>query len=70
MSNRLRREAKEKKRRKQIRLRKARQLRAERCDRLLLDAETEWHAKRSDRAEHLLEKVLRINPHHSRPDEI
>ena len=65
MSNPLRRQAKEKQRRKQIRLRKARQLRAERCDRLLFDAETEWHAKRSDRAEHLLGKVLRINPHHT-----
>jgi superfamily II DNA or RNA helicase len=61
MTNQRRREAKEKKRAERLRLRRARQLQTEQCDRLLFEAEIEWRAKRWDRAEHLLERVLRIN---------
>jgi superfamily II DNA or RNA helicase len=64
MTNQRRRHAKEKKRAARIRLRKARRLEAQQCDRLLFEAEIEWRAKRSDHAERLLEKVVRINPHH------
>lgn len=64
MTNQRRRAAKEKKRAARIRLRKARRLEVQQCDRLLFEAEIEWRAKRSDRAERLLEKVVRINPHH------
>ncbi|HEY6362373.1 MAG TPA: SNF2-related protein [Vicinamibacterales bacterium] len=63
MTNHRRREAKEKKRHERIRLQKARRFRAQQCDRLLFEAEMEWRAKRSEHAERLLEKVVRINPH-------
>jgi superfamily II DNA or RNA helicase len=65
MTHHRRREAKEKKRQARIRLQKASRLRAQQCDRLLFEAEMEWRAKRSERAERLLERVVRINPHHS-----
>ena len=65
MTNHRRREAKEKKRHERIRLERARRLRAQQCDRLMFEAEVEWRAKRSERAERLLEKVVRINPHHT-----
>ncbi len=64
MTNHRSREAKEKKRQARIRLQKVRRLQAQQCDRLLFEAEMEWRAKRSERAERLLEKVVRINPHH------
>jgi hypothetical protein len=60
-----RREAKEKKRQERLRLRKTSRLRALQCDRLMFEAEMEWRAKRSDRAERLLEKVVRIHHHHT-----
>jgi superfamily II DNA or RNA helicase len=63
MTNQRRREAKEKQRADRLRLRKARQLQSAQCDRLLFEAELEWHAKRWDGAERLLAKVLRINAH-------
>ena len=63
MTNPRRREAKTKKRQTRIRLRKSRRLRAEHCDRLLFEAEAEWRAKHPERAEHLLEKVVRIRRH-------
>src|SRR3989442_12546568 len=65
MTTHRRREAKEKKRMERVRLRKASRLRALQCDRLMFEAEMEWRAKRSDRAERLLEKVVRIHPHHT-----
>lgn len=65
MTNQRRREAKEKTRKARIRLRKARRLQAQQCERLLFEAEMEWRAKRPERAAHLLEKVVRIDPHHS-----
>jgi len=60
-----RRHAKEQKRQERIRLRKGRRLRAQQRDRLLFEAEMAWRAKHPERAEHLLEKVVRINPHHA-----
>lgn len=60
-----RRHAREQKRQERIRLRKGRRLRAQQCDRLLFEAEMAWRAKHPERAEHLLEKVVRINPHHA-----
>lgn len=65
MTDRRRREAKEKKRRARLRQRKARQLHAVQCDQLLFEAEVEWRAKRKDRAERLLERVLRIDASHA-----
>src|SRR5712692_1129273 len=65
MTNQRRREAKERKRAERLRLRKARQLHAVQCDQLLFEAELEWRAKRMDRAERLLERVLRINASHA-----
>lgn len=63
MTDQRRREAKEKKRRERLRHRKTRQLHAVQCDQLLFEAELEWRAKHMDRAERLLERVLRINGH-------
>lgn len=65
MTGRLRREAKTGNGKERIRLQKVQRLRAQQCDRLMFEVETAWRAKRRERAESLLEKVVHVNSHHT-----
>jgi len=64
MTDQRRRDAKERKRRERLRQRKTRQVDAVRCDQLLFEAEIEWRDQRVERAERLLERVVRIDARH------